>query len=537
MATSEPTEPESVASQVFSIPELLLLVLSHLAPTGKRGSMFSIDTQALASLSRVSRATSEAALDALWRRMYRPDAFVRLLPEDAYCKGPEANAEFQLLRPLTEQDFAVFDKYAYRVHYVDFSNSSAKLRRGCEVFPHFKDFRFPLLPLLKEFRWEASVYSIGALYLISPRGPVPSEHLGLLLWGEIDDVDEAGVVKQTIHAFNDPALPWLPDVERMSLRTLEFLPGVRDALRRLENVQNISFDLRADPLLFSHLATLPQLKSLDTRHLSSSALSRVDIDQACFPVLESLRLSGAIEPLSQCISLITSPQLSNVRLTPQSGTSAIPSSLLAALVPLDIPARTTALTRFDISAPHGRGSTLALDMAVFAPLHACHNLEVFRVDADPTTLSLTETDVHAMAAAWPRLLEIHIVPPHSAESSGRVSLYALWAFAVGCPDLRHLAIEVDANIPEPFAPPTGSDVVLPKPDRPLMTDFILFCAPCGDPEVVSAFIKLAFPNVDARAFQAYGTVHNPEDKKRWGKVTAALPIGDDASWLAPIVIM
>jgi hypothetical protein len=73
---------ESVGSHFFAIDELLLLVLSYLSPP--KATISSIDTDPLANLARVSRSISDAALDALWRSMHRPDAIVRLLPADAY---------------------------------------------------------------------------------------------------------------------------------------------------------------------------------------------------------------------------------------------------------------------------------------------------------------------------------------------------------------------------------------------------------------------------------------------------------------------
>ncbi|KAJ7074726.1 hypothetical protein C8F01DRAFT_1101621 [Mycena amicta] len=523
-------EVESIASQVFGIPELFLLVLSYLAPTGN-ATISSIDTPTLASLARVSRNISNAALDALWRSMYRPDAIARLLPDDAYYVDGKQNDEYKLRRPLTAEDFVVFDKYAYRVHYVDFSNSSAKLQRGSELFPYFKDFRYPLLPSLKDFRWEPSVYngSIGALYLISPDGPVPSREFTLLMWSEIDkSPNESEAIRQTIDAFNDPALPWLPDVERMHLRTLEFLPAARDAVQRLANLERFSFDLSADPRLFRRLAALPRLKSLDTRNLPYEAMSLVPPESTSFPVLESLRISGDIRALSACLPLVSSPHLNTVRLIPRRDTPSVSPSLFESLVPEHIPARTTTLTHFAFTSPLGRGTVaLRLVIASFAPLHACHNLETFRVDADSGELLLTDTDIHAMAAAWPHLVDILISPPRLvSHSSSAVTLYSLWAFAIGCPGLLHLAIEVDADVSEAFNVP--NDEIQPNANRPRMKDFVLFCSPCGDPVVVIAFIKQAFPNVDARAFQAYGTVQRPEDKARWGRVTAALDPGLDS---------
>ncbi|KAF7329100.1 hypothetical protein MKEN_00170500 [Mycena kentingensis (nom. inval.)] len=523
-------EDDSIASQVFGIHELLLLVLSFLGPTGKGvglGIAF-VDRPTLARFARVSRNVSDLALDALWRSLHRPDAVVRLLPEDAYVGTAEEG--FCLRRPLCSADFQVFDKYAPRVEYVDISNSMGKLRRGCELFPYFKAFRHPLFPRLKELRWEAAIHngSIGALNLISPAGPIPSCEFTLILWErvELESALSSGASQamvDAIRAFNDPAVPWLPDVERMNIRTLEFLPGIQEAIQKLGNLQQLSLDFRADAQMVQWLASRPQLKSLDIRQLPYDSISCLPRTPHTFPALEKLRISGTIPALTACISRITSPSLYSIHLVPQLDERDISPSLFCTIIPESIPARAAELTNFKFTCPVRRTGQdpLKLVIAAFAPLYACRNLETFFIDVTPTELVFTDADVHAMGAAWQFLVELYIAPPH--RSTPTASLYSLWAFATGCPRLQRLAIEVDAksSTAEPFV---RDDSTLDVDPGPALTELNLFCAPCGDPDFVVAFLKVAFPNLDGLGLRAYGAMARSEDKSRWTQVAAALGV-------------
>ncbi|KAJ7328842.1 hypothetical protein DFH08DRAFT_316738 [Mycena albidolilacea] len=393
-------QEESTGSHFFAIQELLLLFLSYLSPPGK-GTVSSIDTDTLANLARVSRNISNAALDALWRSMHQPDAIIRLLPPNAYQVTYTEDfrpRRYSLKRPLTANDFVVFDKYAPRIHYVDFSNSSRILGPGCELFPYIKDFRDPIFPTLADFRWEPSVQNrcIGAFHLLSREGSLPSQEFSLLMWSEIEHTPhESDAILRTIDAFNDPALPWLPDVKKLTLRTLHYLPAVEAAVQRLFNLEDFSCDLRVGGALFEHLANLPRLRFLDLRSLPRIATA--DLNDTHFPVLESLRVSGTLSSIAALIPLISSPELLSVRLKAENLISASEasslSSLFSLLLPPSVPTRTSTagLAYFFLDRPSGPPSIGAnpgsnaptcLPLAAFSPLYACTGLQTFRVDVD-----------------------------------------------------------------------------------------------------------------------------------------------------------
>ncbi|KAJ7018481.1 hypothetical protein C8F04DRAFT_1327466 [Mycena alexandri] len=540
-------EEESIGSQFFAIQELLLLVLAFVSPPGK-GTISSIDTATLANLALVSRNISDAALDALWRSMHQPDAIIRLLPPDSFELSrkerwdEEANPQFRLKRPLTPDDFVAFDKYASRIQFVDFSNSSRILGPGCELLPYIKEFRDPILPALRDFRWEPSVVngSIGAFHLLSREASLPSDEFALLMWSEIEHspVESEGIAR-SIDAFNDPTLPWLPDVKKMTLRTLHYLPAVRTAIQTLSNIEHFSCDLRLNVSLFESLAALPRLRFMDLRWLPTNATATVPPDSQSFPALDGLRISGTLSSIRALLPLISSPTLLSVRLVVKDlDLHTLNADLFTLLLPPAIPARTSSLglAHFNFSGPSRNSAyttpQLCLEMSAFAPLHACSAMQTFRVDVDAAQLVFTDADVRAMAQAWPLLSVMIIAPPRaSPHPAPDVHLYAaLWALATHCPRLRQLGIEVDAEVTEAFR--VGKDEEGKDTDdagsssskhEVVMEDLTLYCSPCGsDSSLVADFLRRAFPRLPASAFHAYAMREREADKGRWAMVAALL---------------
>ncbi|KAJ7667409.1 hypothetical protein B0H17DRAFT_1210209 [Mycena rosella] len=530
MAESE----ESIGSRFFAIHELLLLVLSYLSPP--KATISSIDTDSLANLARVSRNISDAALDALWRSIHQPDAIVRLLPADAYeiseTEDEERDTridEYRLTRPLTPNDFAAFDKYVPRIRYVDFSNSSKILGAGCEVFPYLKAFRDPILPSLVDFRWEPSVVngSIGAFHLLSRAASLPGQEFSLLMWSEIEHFPgESDAIARTIDAFNDPALPWLPDVKKLTLRTLHYLPAVRTAILNLTNLEHFSCDLRLDATVFQGLAALPRLRFVDLRWLPPDAAKTVSPDSQSFRALEGLRISGTLTSIETLLPLVSSPTLLSVRLLAKDFQSRpISPALLALLLTPAAPTRAATLTHFTFTGPaRSSAPRLArLDLAAFAPLHACAALQTFRIDIDAAQLVFRDADVRAMAHAWPALAVLAVVPPRPASRRPpALHLYALWALATRCPHLRQLALEVDAGAAQVFRAEDEGDGGAAPSSRRAMEELTLYCSPCGDPMFVADFLHRAFPQLPACAFHAYPPATRPEDGDKWTAIVASL---------------
>ncbi|KAJ6632122.1 hypothetical protein B0H10DRAFT_2426967 [Mycena sp. CBHHK59/15] len=496
---------DSAASHFFAIQELLLLVLDYISPP--KATIQSSDRNSLAALARVSRNISGAALDALWRSIYQPGPLVRLLPNDAYEVSESLDGrvgEYRLKRPLEQSDFFAFDKYAPRIRFIEFSNSSKILERGCELLPYIKAFRDPILPALAEFHWEPSVGdgSICAFHLLSRQAFIPSDKLTLVMWSEIEHSNaESDVLADTINAFNDPALPWLPDVKTLFLRTIHYLPASR-AITNLAHLESFSCDFPVESALLRKLAAIPHLRFLDLRSILGDVPADI-LPALSFPALDSLRLHGTQSSVQALLPLISSPVLFDVHLHPQDFQTTEPDLFALLLPPPGL---------YGLS-PHVR----TLELAAFAPLHVCRALQTFCVDVVMDELVFTDADVRAMARAWPALTLFFVTPrTRNLPLAPRVHLYTLWALVEGCPRLRLLRMAVDADVTDAFRveDATGSCET--------MEELQLLYSPCGKPEIVAAFLNAAFPKLPANGFYASAPGHRPEDKAKWATVKRSL---------------
>ncbi|KAJ7123778.1 hypothetical protein C8R43DRAFT_958934 [Mycena crocata] len=529
-------DDESTASRVFAIQELLLLVLAYISPvpSGKPVLSFSVDTTSLANLARVSQNISDVVLDVLWRSLHRPDAIVRLLPVDAYelvrrddwdkDTNPMAE-EYRLKRPLNSKDFTAFDKYAPRIRFVDFSSGSKVLRRGCELFPHIKAFRDPILPFLANFRWEVSSHSIGAFSLLSREASLPSQAFSLLMFSEIEHTPgESDVIAKTIDAFNDAALPWLPDVKKLVVRTVHHLPAATTAIHNLSGLEHFSCDLRLEPALFKHLAALPCLRFMDLRWIPTNAVTALSRESQSFCALRGLRISGTLPSISALLPLVSSPNLLSVHVVIKDLQSqSIEPSLFSLLIPPSVPARTSTLQHFILAGPFNRDGPHVgrLVLSSFAPLYACRALQTFRVDIDAAHIVFTDDDVRTMARAWPDIVVLQVMPPRASPPTSDVHLYTLWAFAVGCPRLRILVLGVNADVSRPFVIEEQEGTVAAH--HQIMQELTLFWSPCGDPALVTHFLKVAFTKLSADVFHPYPPRDRLEDREKWEVVVAGLP--------------
>ncbi|CAK5263242.1 unnamed protein product [Mycena citricolor] len=341
------------------------------------------------------------------------------------------------------------------------------------------------------------------------------------MWSEIEhppDEEISTALVQCIDLFNDPACPWMPDVKRLTLRTLGYLPAVGTAVQGLSNLEHFSCDLCMDRQLLNKLAILPRLKSIDLRWLLSDVARSLIPSRPSFAAIESFRLLGAIDSISATLPLITSIELTTVRLGIKGlELNGLDSSLITLLVPPSVPARALSLRHFHLVGPSFRHLVASLPnhlaLGDFAPLCSCHALETFWIDMSLNEVVCTDVDVHAMAEAWPKLIRLSINGPLRAmvnRSPPRARLYTLWSLAIHCPRLSDLSIEIDARVTDPFYA-TSTSVVKGSEMEQVSFHF----SPCGEPEMVAAFLRVAFPGLSLSAFSAHSNLNNPEDQARW----------------------
>lgn len=231
-----------------------------------------IESGTLAKLARTCKATSEPALDTLWKTLLNPAHIFRLLPANA-CELIES--QYVLTRPLGEADFSVFDKYAPRVRIVDFSYFTSH-GMGCDLFSHLKSLRDPIFPRLLELKWHPSIkfHTVEAFHLITVG--VPANKLELSIWdGNILCLDAPPSHGTSALLAISLAL-WIPDVLSLVFvlnREVYSNAQVLEGLQTLTKLQHISFNFLVGPDILAHLAELPHLLSLSLSNEDEDSVS------------------------------------------------------------------------------------------------------------------------------------------------------------------------------------------------------------------------------------------------------------------------
>ncbi|KAH7903984.1 hypothetical protein BJ138DRAFT_1167282 [Hygrophoropsis aurantiaca] len=133
--------------------------------------------QTLSALARTCQALTEGALDILWRDL---DCFTRLIecmPHDLWTRGLEPkyglkDYTFELRRPISSSDWAVFQKYSLRVRSIQGpsgARSSIKMDGPCILSLCSPSAPIPLLPNVTSLVWAiASNVDIVALSRLIP---------------------------------------------------------------------------------------------------------------------------------------------------------------------------------------------------------------------------------------------------------------------------------------------------------------------------------------------------------------------------------
>ncbi|KAG2340157.1 hypothetical protein BDR05DRAFT_1002732 [Suillus weaverae] len=160
------------------IPEILNAIFAELTHFTESGVRPSYPT--LYHLALTCRAFRELALAALWAHIQTSDVLIMFLPQDARSQPVKLTRRgrtvlnigysARLLRPLVDDDWATFQKYACRVRSLTFENhddqKSRKLHDSAALAlldsPASPSSPFPLLPLHFHDPHSTS-HSLGAL--------------------------------------------------------------------------------------------------------------------------------------------------------------------------------------------------------------------------------------------------------------------------------------------------------------------------------------------------------------------------------------
>ncbi|KAH9850862.1 hypothetical protein C2E23DRAFT_886920 [Lenzites betulinus] len=461
------------ARTVGHIDELLVMIFSHL------------DDRALTRVACVCKHWSDIALDSLWhevtdlRRALAVLAPLALRPERASASGSRPPNAYAFKRPPTADDWRRFQRYSLRVRRLRHDQrhvrtSTERAKRHVPLHPKvFDDLSttcpYPdIFPNLQSLTWFACTPQRQHFSLIFMHRRV--RHLGLHMYRSepnaltafLSDICTrcSGVtsldlkLEEPMRQFEDDVvllLRGLPQVTQVSLPIFSLTPRVLVELSRLRHVVSIAF---------GHPA---QAQPGDRRDVSDFTPT---IPEEGFVTLRSLAFSARLPDAARLLSTaqwptrLTSLHIKNIAITTPAALRDFFCAVrdrCTSLVDLSVDyiiAPDSSLTS-PPPHPHERPT-----LATFRPLFSARSIRVFEFRWD-YALNLTDSDIEEFASGWPCLESLQLNPQPVPDPDGpRLTLHALVPFARHCPNLRRLALHMDAREPPgDFAAPRPAATV------------------------------------------------------------------------------
>ncbi|KAJ7647932.1 hypothetical protein FB45DRAFT_1102323 [Roridomyces roridus] len=502
------------------IPEIVYLIFSELRnlfPEPARD-------KTLAALAVTCRDFLNPALDTLWSEQTTLRHVLKCLPshlwEQSVGSEPWDEGQFylRLLGPVNPEYWSRPLFYASRIQ---------KLTLDCSDTMHDA---FPDASVLEAIR-----AGLPRTYLC------PNLHN--LLWRSDEDAQlpflnlflSPNLDSAAIMVFGvSPPVPL--DLSILSLKKLDFqFPGnsslvcrsASSLVLRLNRVEVLSVT-NLDRTALQHLSQLETLRSLelfnvDAQHIGR--LSSVVPRRAPFPALRTLKLgdvsySGVnkilrmLPPSCELDSFTAGIQFHDPAMFNEVYTLLVESLSHATLRMLDI----GFFSRTQEFPPSFERNT---DLTT---LFAFQNLQFLRVYS-PVLLGIDDALAWDMARAWPNLTSLLLHSPldDNLQDTPVLTLSGLRAFAVHCPCLTNLRIDVDASH-VPADTITSSESSLSVLD--------VASSPIGDPDAVGSFVRQLFPHLEKIECQDWRWEHlgdmAPDRYLGWKQVEASLPHARDA---------
>ncbi|KAI0628313.1 hypothetical protein C8Q77DRAFT_1068234 [Trametes polyzona] len=441
---------------VGHIDELLVMIFAYL------------DDRALSRAACVCKHWCEIALDCLWhevtdlRRALTVLAPLALRPERASTSSRPPNA-YAFKRPLTAEDWRRFQRYSPRVRRLRHDqrharSSTERAKRHVPLHPKvFDDLSAcpytDIFPNLQSLTWFACAPNRQQPSLVFMHRRV--KHLGMHIYrsephastGFLTDVCTrcSGVTSLELrleepmrHLEDDVVLllRGLPQLLQVSLPIFSLTPRVFVELSRLRHVVSITL---------GHPA---QAEPGDRRDVADFAPT---IREDGFVTLRSLAFSARLPDATrllhttQCPARLTRLHIKAVEIAPP---TALHDFFCA------VRDRCTSLVDLSLDYIIAPDSTITSPpplpqerptLATFRPLFSARSIRTFEFRWD-FALSLSDDDMEGFASGWPLLESLQLNPEPVPEPNGpKLSLYALIPFARHCPNLRYLALHMDAR--------------------------------------------------------------------------------------------
>ncbi|KAH7907182.1 hypothetical protein BJ138DRAFT_531093 [Hygrophoropsis aurantiaca] len=449
------------------IVEIQLCIFSNIlvkqALTGEDLEQNRLGKRTLNALARTCKTFSEAALDVVWRDL---DSFVKLvqcMPQDLwYMEGSNyytlggfmgcTNLSFlhrsdtlnnsqKFRRSTTSSDWAIFQKYARRVHFIrglyrhlPLFERVINLDDSCTLALCSPSAPARLLPNLKSLVWPVES---DAQFLLLPRLLSPSLISLSLRPSNLYHPPQAPASASQISFEICPSLQYL-DVKGDLFSPLS--EGLKRSINQLQNLDTISWDeLRSEAIL--SLARLPRLKYAtfkippDFTFFVTALPSNPSILEPAFPMMCLLEISsGSLTCVTAFLNYFkTGSKIMELSFRGRGPSQA--ATIRELVAALGSSASRDALHNLTVCDKVSSDPTgfRPLGIRDLAPLLKFHRLQRLNLDLQCPIIIIDATLLE-MADSWP---DITSLPSSHATPSGLLALLET------CANLRNLSLPVD----------------------------------------------------------------------------------------------
>ncbi|KAH7925254.1 hypothetical protein BV22DRAFT_1034258 [Leucogyrophana mollusca] len=476
-----------------------------------------LDGKTLASLARTCRSFHDPALDLLYADMTTLKPLIKCMPRDLW---KETEQELTFMRPMTHNDWNIFQRYARRVRRLYFGPDIRPLI-GSAVYQALGYPPFPsgsvLFPKLHKLQTNQIVDDEIPFLNVLLKSPLKE----LLL-----DVRAGGNIEKTLSLFLPSLRRKCPSIKHLGLS------GNRDPeshvmktlLAAVHQFTNLVF-LQCDVVTNDTIIYAARLPSLGAFHFSLP--TQVSINSVAprlggsgFPTLRDVAIrSRTLASCLQFLELSTTSSFESLSFTVEDRTRAhdlysifaswSSSSSYQKLSSLDITELNYQYLTYD--------DTYVIDLPVLRPLFRFSHLERLSLEIF-CTFSLGNEAVKEMASAWPHIQTLDISYREQGwEIPTRITLPGIIPLLQNCPYLQYLGLVVDATVV------SASAARLPGAGvrNTSLGTLYLADSPITRPALVAAFLSSVSPYVSLLAWNSESLLHRPggrKYRKRWKQV-------------------
>ncbi|KAF8138825.1 hypothetical protein EV363DRAFT_1445617 [Boletus edulis] len=414
----------------LEIQEILLNIFVHC-----RLPCPGTDRSDLPALARTCRAFEEPALDVLWGNLVNPSPLARCLPEASHRRQLSSGDKcYSFRRSLTRTEWSILRSYTRRIL------SIADCEHGLD-WQSVRTFLNPPPndPLFPSLRHLYAGQSTEVKHLLNM--PFPSM---ISLFVDLVGEKNLRVLQGSLESFSK----FSPKIRRLSINLHQsditfnnFFPSHVWRWRNLETLDCAQIALNMDDLAhLSRIHTLTRLTFMptDALHPRDSPL--------CFTNLHDLRLySESLHPISLFLSQTRLPVTTNFSAFITSRPSKLDfSSFLASMKTSGIAhvIKELQLNQGSINSIEDPKPTLSSED--LRPCTAFSNLR--RIDLDlEWQVDLTESELLALASAWPRLQCFLINMQWGWNTPGGITPNGLIQLLRTCRSLTRIALALDTR--------------------------------------------------------------------------------------------